>query len=264
MFTNCFHMSDHPFPEPPGVSAIVHDARLRQGQARLEFLAHHASVALITGDEGVGKTVLARHFITTLQPRSIRTLYLHLNHLTTIGFLRRFAAALGEHPSQYKDQLLQQILDKIRASNMPLLVFIDDVQLLDAQALVDLRLLLDSPLTSAHPLKVVLLGHSQFKHEIKRALHLSLAQRINPYYHLPAFASEQTHAYIDFQMRRVGASDKLFEPEAKQAIHEQTRGVARLINNLATACLINAATHKRQKVDHDLVHQTRHEFPLYS
>ncbi len=74
----------------------------------------------------------------------------------------------------------------------------------------------------------------------------------------------QTHAYVDFQMRRVGVSDKLFETEVKQELHEYTRGIPRLINNLATACLINAASQNRQQVDLGLFRQTLNEFPLYS
>ncbi len=45
---------------------------------------------------------------------------------------------------------------------------------------------------------------------------------------------------------------------------QYTRGIPRLINNLATACLINAATQNRQKVDLGIFRQTVREFPLYS
>ncbi len=72
------------------------------------------------------------------------------------------------------------------------------------------------------------------------------------------------HAYVDFQMRRSGSSDKVFETEVKQQLHEYTRGIPRLINNLATACLINAASQNRQQIDLGLFRQTLNEFPLYS
>ncbi len=76
--------------------------------------------------------------------------------------------------------------------------------------------------------------------------------------------SRQTHADVNFQMRRVGSSDKVFETEVKQELHEYTRGSQRLINNLATAGLINAASQNRQQVDLGIFRQTLNEFPLYS
>ena len=264
MFTSFFKMTAHPFPEKPPLEAIMRDERFQQGQARLDFLSQQANLALITGEEGVGKTVLIRLFIASLKQAGLHTIYLHLASLTNVAFLRLLAGALGEQPHQYKDQLLLQIIHKINTLKSTTLLFIDEAQLLDTQALVDLRLLISTPFDQDDMLKLVLIGHSQLKHQLKRAVHTSLAQRINLYYDIPPFTPSQTHAYVDFQMRRVGSSDKVFETEVKQELHEYTRGIPRLINNLATACLINAASQNRQQVDRGLFRQTLNEFPLYA
>jgi len=73
---------------------------------------------------------------------------------------------------------------------------------------------------------------------------------------------EQTASYIDFQMKSAGASDKVFEAESKQLVHEYASGFPRQIKNIATACLINAATKKLQKVSADLANETMDEFRL--
>ena len=264
MFTRMFKMTAHPFPEKPPLEAIVRDERFQQGQARLAFLNQQAHLALITGEEGVGKTVLIRLFMASIKQQCGQAIYLHLAHLTNIAFLRLLAGALGEQPRQYKDQILLQIIHKVNTLKSTTLLFIDDAQLLDTQALVDLRLLISTPFDQDDLLKVVLIGHSQLKQQLKRAIHTSLAQRVNLYYDIPPLTPPQTHAYVDIQMRRVGSSDKVFETEVKQQLHEYTRGIPRLINNLATACLINAASQNRQQVDLGIFRQTLNEFPLYS
>ena len=264
MFTTFFKMTAHPFPEKPPQEAIVRDERFQQGQARLDFLSQQAHLALITGEEGVGKTVLIRMFIESIKQQCVHAIYVHLASLTNVAFLRVMASALGEQPRQYKDQILLQIINKLNTLKSTTLLFIDDAHLLETQALVDLRLLISTQFEQDETLKVVLIGHSQLKHQLKRAIHTSLAQRVNLYYDIPALSPSQTHAYLDFQMRRVGSSDKVFETEVKQELHEYTRGIPRLINNLATACLINAGSQNRQKVDLGIFRQTVSEFPLYS
>jgi len=54
----------------------------------------------------------------------------------------------------------------------------------------------------------------------------------------------------------------LFEPEAKSIIHDYSGGVPRQINNIATACLINAASKNLQTVNELLVNEAMTEFKL--
>ena len=49
-------------------------------------------------------------------------------------------------------------------------------------------------------------------------------------------------------MKSVGSTDKVFEPESKGLVHEYASGIPRQINNIATACLINAASKDLKKV----------------
>ena len=63
-------------------------------------------------------------------------------------------------------------------------------------------------------------------------------------------------------MTLAGGSDKTFEPEAKDLIHDYTAGVPRQINNVATACLINAAAKNLKKITESLVNETMSELQL--
>ena len=128
--------------------------------------------------------------------------------------------------------------------------------------MIDLRLLISSALDDQPPLKLILTGQDSLWNLLRRASHADFVQRISVRYHLPPLTREQTEAYIDFQMRAAGGSDKVFEPEAKSLIHDYAGGVPRQINNVATACLINAAGKNAQKINEPLVNETMAEFHL--
>ena len=72
----------------------------------------------------------------------------------------------------------------------------------------------------------------------------------------------QTSAYIDYRITKAGGKEKIFEPEAKELIHDYTGGVPRQVNNVATSCLINAAARELKIITETLVNETMDEFRL--
>jgi general secretion pathway protein A len=63
-------------------------------------------------------------------------------------------------------------------------------------------------------------------------------------------------------MRLAGSTDKTFDPEAKTIIHDFAGGIPRQINNIATACLINAVSRNLKIIGEALVNDTMAEFTL--
>lgn len=97
---------------------------------------------------------------------------------------------------------------------------------------------------------------------LKRASYTDLVHRINLRFALHALSKEQSGAYIDNRIILSGGTAKIFEIEAKNLIHDYTGGVPRQINNVATACLINAASRNLKKINDALVNETMSEFNL--
>ena len=187
---------------------------------------------------------------------------MHLTHLESAALLRLIVTALGEKPRLGKDRLFLQILSKTQNTERTTMLILDEAHLLPADALTDLRLLVSSGLDDAPPFKIVLSGQAPLQEVLARASHADLVHRLSVRYHLRAFTPEQTEAYIDFRLRTAGASNKLVEPEAKRLIHAYAGGVPRQINNIATACLINAAARNVHKIGEPLVNDILAEFHL--
>jgi general secretion pathway protein A len=257
MFTAHFKMSGHPFAERIPLDHILQDARLAEGLARLDYLADQGTIALVTGPVGSGKSTLLKLFIRRLSKNHFSPLYIHLTHIKAPGLLRLIVAGLGEKPRGLgKENLFLQIQEKTRQTDTTYLLVIDEAQLLDPAALIDLRLLVSSALDEVSPLKIVLCGQDGIRDLLKRSRHADLVQRISTRFFLPPLTRSQTTAYIDAQLKQAGAPARLFADEAKALLHEFAAGLPRQINNLATACLINAASRNLQRVDGDLVNQT--------
>ena len=63
-------------------------------------------------------------------------------------------------------------------------------------------------------------------------------------------------------MTQAGGSSKTFDDSVKELIHDFTGGVPRQINNLATACLLQATARKLPRIDEDLFQQAAQEVHL--
>ena len=262
MFLNHFQFTTQPFAERAPAASLWPDDRMQQGLARLHYVAEQATVGLITGASGVGKSALLKRFLHELHGPRWQPVYIHLTHLPAVGLLKLLVGKLGEVPRRGKERLFEQILGKARQAEGGLLVILDEAHLVDGDALTDIRLLVSSALDDAPPLKVVLAGQEPLRQTLRQSLHAALLSRISVRFHLPPLTKEQTASYIDFQLKQAGGSEKLFDGEAKGLIHDYAGGVPRQINNLATACLLQAAAQNAPRVSESILQQTFAEFQL--
>ena len=169
---------------------------------------------------------------------------------------------LGDVPRRGKDRLYEQILERAERTEGTLLLVFDEAHLLDAAALTDVRLLISSALDVRPPLKILLAGQETLRATLRRTGHADLLNRVSVRYQLRPLAKDQTTRYIDFQMTQAGGSPKTFDDSVKDLIHDFTGGVPRQINNLATACLLQATARKLPRIDDDLFQQAAQEVQL--
>ncbi len=261
MFLNHFALTTHPFAEKPPIEWLLCDERIEQALARLKFFQQQGDIALIIGQTGLGKSSLLRLFIQQLPQNRYHPLYLHLTPLNANAFLRFIVTKLGEKPLMGKDRMLMQILDRINLNDKCTLFIIDEAHLIDPKILTDLRLLISS-IDEDVSFKIILCGQENLSQILKRSSFADLVHRITLQFVMQPLSKEKTAAYIDYRIKKADGSTKILEPEAKDLIHDYTGGVPRQINNVATACLINAAARGLKIITEALVNETMAEFRL--
>ena len=109
---------------------------------------------------------------------------------------------------------------------------------------------------------MVLAGQEPLRHTLRQSLHAALLNRIAVRQHLAPLSKQETATYIDFQLKQAGGSEKLIESATKELIHDYSGGVPRQINNLATACLLQAMAENASRVNEAILRQTMNEFQL--
>lgn len=252
MFIDHFKMTLQPFVERLPVDQIWQDQRMTEGLSRLQYLLHSGTIALLTGQTGVGKSSLLKIFLHSVSANNFYPVYLHITHIKPTSLLKLIVSSMGEIPKSTKERLFSQILEKATQMEATPVILCDEAHLLPSEALVDLRLLVSCALDETAPLKIILSGQDPLRQQLKRSCHLDLSQRITVRYHLPTLTKDQTAAYLDYHMKNAGSNDKVFEPEVKNLIHEHSCGVPRQINNIATACLLQAAANAVHKITLDI------------
>lgn len=262
MYLEHFQLTGQPFSEHAALAALWQDGRMTEGLARLEYLVAHGVLGLLTGPTGVGKSALLKQFLHGLPAQHCEAVYCHLSHLPAAGMLKLVITQLGDLPRRGKDRLYHQILERAARSEGTLLLVFDEAHLLDAAALTDLRLLISSALDIGPPLKILLAGQDTLRATLRRTGHADLLNRVSVRYQLRPLSKDQTTRYLDFQMTQAGGSPKTFDESVKDLIHDFTGGVPRQINNLATACLLQATARKLARVDDAVFQQAAHEFQL--
>lgn len=263
MITTFFKLTAQPFTERISVQQILRHEGMSQALARLQYMADYGNIALITGQTGVGKSTLIKLFLSILPQNQYLPVYIHFTCVRASSLLKLIATGLGEVPKLTKERVFLQIIDKANKINQTILLIIDEAHLLDTQAITNLRLLVSSALEDTPPFKIILSGQEDLTNKLKTYSLSDIAHRISVYCHLSPLTKTQTAAYIDFQMKCSGASDKVFEQEVKEMIHEYANGIPRQINNIAGGCLLNASILNANKINMAILNQTIAEFQLF-
>jgi len=85
MWESFFGFKKTPFSDSPDAKQLFASQAWNQVKTRLEFLAQHHGVGLITGEVGAGKSTAARVFTATLNTSLYKILYVHFSSGSAAG-----------------------------------------------------------------------------------------------------------------------------------------------------------------------------------
>jgi general secretion pathway protein A len=134
-------------------------------------------------------------------------------------------------------------------------VIVDEAHLLPDASLEDLRLLTADSLQDKSPFALVLAGQPLLRERILEPHHYSLNQRITVRVRLRPLTDSDVALFLDKHLRACGATRSLFEPDAVALLFQHSRGVPRLVQSLALAGMLAAASGNKKLVDPDCVQQ---------
>lgn len=261
MYEEFFQLAEMPFNNTPDPRFFYQTPQHEEALASLLFTIHERKgYALLTGEVGAGKTLVARQMLRKLEG-AIESANIINSFLTPRELLVRLAYefCLPHDPmasSAELGQTIQSFLLERFAQNIPVVVIIDEAQNLSDDTLEQIRMIGNLESDHSKLLQIIIMGQPEFRERLAGAKLKPLAQRIFQAYHLPAMSADETAGYIEHRLRVAGAArPELFHGPAIEAIHQYAGGVPRIINHLCDHALLSAYIAERNVVTVETVRQ---------
>lgn len=260
LYTQHFGFSTKPFSLTPDPDFLFWSKNHGRAYSVLEYgLVSHASLTVVTGEVGTGKTTLIQALLGSLDDNI--TLGLISNAQGDRGDLLRwvFSALSLPLPEQTDYVSLFQhfqnfVIDEYAAGRHVVLI-IDEAQNLGEEMLEELRMLTNINTARDVLLQLVLAGQPELRDLLRRPSLRQFAQRVAATFHIKPFDQDDTTAYIRHRLRLAGGSGGEFTPGAIGLIFKHSKGIPRIVNKMCDLALVYAAAATQDKVNLETVRE---------
>jgi general secretion pathway protein A len=198
--------------------------------------------AILTGDAGLGKTLLVRALKNQMPDDVGPFVHLLFPHMPADQLLSYLAAELGgdaDHGAsvQQSVRFITEALGRNAGAGRHALVVIDEAHLLESNGALEMvRLLLNLETEGRPDLTLLLVGQTTLLAAVDR--HPQLEERLGVKCLLRPLTQTETFAYVQHRLSVAGASQPIFDEGALETLHQLSLGVPRRINRLADLALL--------------------------
>lgn len=258
MYESFFELSGRPFAAAPCRQQYFPAAAIQHARQTLaRTIARAEGPALAVGPAGTGKTLLCQILADDFASQ-LDCVQLASGNLATCRSLLQSVLYDLRLPYRGLDEgelrlaLLERATRQLDAR--PILVLVDEAQLLPTRLLEELRQLTNLSRSGQPQVRLVLVGGAELEERFASPKLESFSQRLAARCYLEPFARDETCAYIASRVAACGPDvDRVFTAEAVQRIHQASEGIPRLINQLADHALLLAYAEETRPVDARLV-----------
>lgn len=250
-----FGLSQQPFPKVAPEAALLRHSALDQALERLRFASSRDTIALLVAESGCGKSTALSLFARSLDAANFQVLTVSLTTLGPFGFLSHLAASIGLRPRRFKGETAAAFLSHLRGLPKRVILLVDEAHLLPDASLEDLRLLTADELDRRSPFSLVLVGQPLLRERLAEPHHYALSQRIGVRLRLRPLSESEVAQFLERHLKSAGARKSLFEQEAVALVFHHSRGIPRLVQNVALEAMLAAVASGKKTVDSRCVEQ---------
>ena len=266
IITQYFDLRFNPFRKEVPSNEMFAGSDWQELYQRLQFLEKSRGIGLIVGAPGIGKSTALRKYLQSLNTSLYHTQYLALSTLTPLDFFRGMAMGLGEEPAAKKIKLIGQIQRAIETyyydRKLTPVIVLDEMHMASTQLFEELRLVLNFKMDSENPFILILAAQPMIRSKLNLNIHYPLRQRILVKCYMSGLSKTEIANYIDSRLELAGSKDQIFTRSAIDAVHAVSNGLPRVVNSIATNCLLYACEKQVREVDEEIVYQAHNELNI--
>src|SRR5580698_4905274 len=266
MYKQYFGLTRNPFEISPDPFFYHPTPRHNEALANLHYgVGRRKGFIVITGEVGTGKTLLVRCLLSELRKNNIAFGYVFNPLLPVVEFFQYIMADFGlPYQGRTKTEMLldlNRFLIQRHARGLITALVVDEAQALRPELLEEVRLLTNLETSQQKLLQIVLMGQPELEMVLDSP---ELRQRKATRCQLQPLDGPQTHAYVLSRLERAGAPKEptVFTEEALDKVHEYSRGIPRIINNLCENSMVNAFAREQRPVTGDMITEVAGDFRL--
>jgi general secretion pathway protein A len=259
MFESHFGFSAPPFQLSPDPSFYFESKGHAQALAYLKYgVYQREGFIVVTGDIGSGKTTLVRTLLEGLDPKEVAAAQITNTQLDSNDLLQAICTGFGvplpisAAGMVSKAQMLatlEAFFVALAAGGRRALLIVDEAQNLGFKEIEELRMLSNFQLGNQALLQSFLVGQPELRTLLRSGPMEQLRQRVIASCHLGPLTADETQAYVQHRLRRVGwACRPGISPAAFADIHQHSGGIPRRINVLCTRVLLAAWLNRRDEI----------------
>ena len=258
-------LTEAPFQLTPDTDFFFPGSHHVEALNHLYFGIASGGFTMLTGEVGLGKTLLCRHLLRH-PPEGIRFAYLlnpdqsYADLLTSI-----YEDLTGTTPDDRSLGSLQRELPKLllrlAEGGERVVVLVDEAHRLSGKVLEGLRLLSNLDTEKDKLMCLLLVGQPELEQKLSARAFRPLRQRISVRYRLQPLSYRETRDYIQHRIQKVQKAERLrFRPGVPYLIFLLSGGVPRRINQLCDRALLGAFANNSPAIGHILVWKAAQEF----
>ncbi len=258
MYQDYWDLAEKPFENTPDPRFLYPSSATAEAFAKLLYaLKDNRGGALLTGETGCGKTMLARALVSELDPEQTEVALLTSPHTSALHLLREILYQIGEEtPGQDYTSVVHELNGRLYdnfSAGKSTLVIIDEGQLLNDDALFEeIRLLLNFQLNDAFLLSLLLVGQPPMAERVRQLPQLD--DRLAARGLLLPLERSEVGDYIAHRLSVAGRSEAIFSPEAIELLAQYSGGIPRRLNHICDLCLLLGFSRRIQQIDEDMAY----------
>jgi general secretion pathway protein A len=249
-----FKLRRQPFPKAATDKTLLRTEAIEHVIARLRFAISRDTIAMLIAESGCGKSTALSLLCRSLDAATYNIISTSMTTLSPFSFIAHLVAGTGLPGRRFKGETAAAFLMHLRAQPKRTIILVDEAHKLPDDSLEDLRLLTADNLDQGSPFSLILVGQPLLRERLAEPSHYALWQRIGVKLRLRPLTEHEVGPFIEGHLSAAGTKRKnIFEPDAVAEIFHHSRGIPRIVQNIALDSMLVAMDAGLKSIDAQIV-----------